>query len=651
VTDTTHHRLTSILVTPPLHRRRLTHAAAFFLLAATLHAQTAETVSPRQAREADNAYLDGARLLSHNDPVAAERSFARAVQLDPSKTEYALSLAVAKQHHVTALVQQGAKARLLGHDADAARLFAEAAALDPDNRLVTQHLDSPILFDQPADQSVARPVSDALARLGGPIQLTPTPGTHSFHTRGDSQQRLREVYTAYGIRPTLDPSVTSQTVRLDLDDADFATAARIAQMMTHTFAVPLLPASVLLAKDTQENRDRLVPQVEETFFLPALPPEQLTELSNIAKNIFDLKQVTVQATTNRIVMRGNEDAMKLVNITFSDILDGSSDVVLDIHLYEVDRSNTHGIGATLPSSAGVFGVAPLLQQLVNQNQTLINQGIAAGLIDTSKGYFQTLVNELLFLSAAGINIPQLSNLLGVFGNFGSYVNANGQTVGLPLGGVFLGSGATFNFALNSSEVRTLDAVQMRSGDRQLSVFRSGVRYPITTATYTSGVSSSLASALSGVKINGQDISALLKNTSSLTIPQIQFEDLGLTLKATPQVLKAGGIFIHLDMKIEALGSGTVDGIPILDSRQLTSDVTIPEGQTAMLVSLISNSEQNSISGLPGLSEIPGFQGTDHNVQKDTTELLITITPHLARRPSSITATRRLLANVSPKGDQ
>src|SRR4051812_41314235 len=59
-------------------------------------------ISARQRRAADDAYLAGARQLSHNDPTAAEQSFAHAVLLDPAKPEYALSLAVAKEHHVTA---------------------------------------------------------------------------------------------------------------------------------------------------------------------------------------------------------------------------------------------------------------------------------------------------------------------------------------------------------------------------------------------------------------------------------------------------------------------------------------------------------------------------------------------------------------------
>jgi general secretion pathway protein D len=593
-------------------------------------------VSGKQSRVADDAYLAGAKQLAHNDVVAAERNFARAAALDPGKPEYALSLTVAKEHHVTALVQQAAKARLLGHDEEANRLFEEAKALDPDNLIVTQHLHAAAL--PAADAPGLTTASDAIARLGGPIHLAPTAGTQTFHTRGDTQSVMREVYTAFGIKSAFDPSVASQTVRFDLDNVDFDTATKILQTMTHTFATPLTEKSVLLAKDTQENRDRLVPQVEETFFLPALPPEQLTELSNIAKNIFDLKQVTVEPGAGTIVMRGNEDAMKLINATFAEMIDGGAEVMLDVHLYEIDRTHMVNIGANIPPSAGVFSVAAEATSLIASNQAIITQAIAAGLLTLSGSPLNMLEQELGFLVASGVvNVSQVSNLLGTFGS------------GLTLAGLFLGSSSSFNLLLNSTDVHMLDEVQLRVSDNQIGTFRSGTRYPITTSTYSSGVSSSLASALSGVQINGASAASLLSQYlggSTATTPQIQYEDLGLTLKATPQVLKSGQVHVHFDLKIEALGGGTLNGIPVLNNRQLTSDVTVPEGQTALLASDLSGLEQHSIEGLPGLSEIPGFQGTDKTTEKDTGELLITITPRIVRKRSSIVASRRLVANVS-----
>jgi general secretion pathway protein D len=593
------------------------------------------TVSGKQSRAADDAYLAGARQLSHNDAAAAEHNFARAVTLDPNKPEYALSLAVAKEHHLTALVQQAAKARLLGHGEEANRLFDEAKALDPDNVIITQHLAA---IQPPADAPGLTTAKEEIAKLGGPIHLKPTAGTQSFHSKGDTQSMMRQVYNAFGIKSAFDSSVGSQTVRLDLDDVDFDTATRILQVMTHTFATPLDEKSVLLAKDSQENRDRLVPQVEETFFLPALLPEQLTELSNIAKNIFDLKQVTVEPGAGTIVMRGNEDAMKLINATFAEMIDGGAEVMLDVHLYEVDKTHMVNVGANIPSSVGAFSIAAEATSLIGANQSLITQAVAAGVLTLSGSPLNMLEQELGFLVAAGVvNVSQVSNLLGTFGS------------GLTLAGLFLGSNTSFNLMLNSTDVRMLDDVQMRVSDNRIGTVRSGTRFPIITSTYSSGVSSSLTSALSGVQINGTSAASLLSSALSgqtAITPQVQYEDLGLTLKATPQAMKSGQVHVHFDLKIEALGSGTLNGIPVLNNRQLTSDITIPEGQTAMLGSEISGDEQRSIEGLPGLSEIPGFQSTDKTTEKDTGELLITITPHIVRKRSSIIASRRLVANVS-----
>ena len=51
----------------------------------------------------------------------------------------------------------------------------------------------------------------------------------------------------------------------------------------------------------------------------------------------------------------------------------------------------------------------------------------------------------------------------------------------------------------------------------------------------------------------------------------------------------------------------------------------------MLVSQLSTSESRAVQGVPGLSDLPGFQGTtNHSTEKDSGELLITITPHIVR---------------------
>ena len=178
----------------------------------------------------------------------------------------------------------------------------------------------------------------------------------------------------------------------------------------------------------------------------------------------------------------------------------------------------------------------------------------------------------------------------------------------------------------------------------------GSRYPVITGTYSSGVSSSLASSLSGLNINGTSVSSLLSQysgTNSVSVPQFQFEDLGITLKLTPQILRSDAVSLALDMKVEALGGTSIDNIPILNNRAMTSTITVPAGHTAMLATLVSSNELKDLTGLPGLSELPGFQGTDQDRQKSSTELLITITPHIVRT-GRIQVTSRRLA-MSRKG--
>ncbi|HZQ42042.1 MAG TPA: hypothetical protein VFA99_02265 [Acidobacteriaceae bacterium] len=593
--------------------------------------------SAKQVREAEDAYLQGAKAVDHKDLEAAEKSFARAVQLNPKNRDYALALIVTREHRLSELVQLAAKDRQLGKHDEAEQLLEQARKIDPNNAIIAQHFESPALptaSELPAANSVAN-------SLGGPVELAPKPGKQDVHLRGGAAEVLRSLYAQFGITASFDPSVTSVfPVKLELEGVTFQEAARIASEMTHTFAVAVQPHSALIAQDTEENRKRLKPVVEETLYMPGLQETQMQEMARLAMAVFDFPVVTASPSTDTIVVHGDPDNLKVLNATYQGLLNGSSDVMLDVKLYEVDRTHTRNLGVILPSSIGAFSVAQEAQQLVSANQSAINTAIANGVIKLTGNSLTDLLTEAGFLIESGLaSSTQYSNLLGVVGK------------GLGLSGVYIGSGATLNLLLNSSDVRMLDAVQLRSGSNQDATFRAGSRYPVITSTYTSGVPSSIASSVSGLNINGTSVSSLLQQylgTSSVTLPQVQFEDLGLTLKATPVILGSGSIQLKLDMKIESLGAGSNDAIPVLNSRQLTSVATIPPGQTALLASEVSRSETRAVQGLPGLSELPGFQSTtNENKEIDTGELLITITPHIVRQGNLQIATRPLLMPYNP----
>jgi general secretion pathway protein D len=606
------------------------------------------TISPKQAREADDAYLDGAKHVEHKDLAAAERDFEKAAQLNPNNRDYELALIVTRENYVTELVQHAAQARARGETARADALLDQARAVDPDNRVVSQHFETaaapatghakgskgPGLFYSSIDP-LKFPMQDIASTLSGPVELTPLAGKHDVHLHGDPQSVIRNLYSLYGISVTFDASVKGgPPINLDMKDVAFAGATHVLDMAANIFAVPVQPKAVLIAKDTQENRDALMPQVEETLYLPGHTNDEMQELANVARNIFDVKEVTASATGGYMLLRGNEQVLREVNAVYDDMLDGNPEVLFDVSLYEIDMTVDNNVGAALPTSISGFDLLSSAQTLISSNQSLLNQAIAGGALTLTGSAGAQTLEEVFFLVAAGATgASQFTTLLGYIGTDG----------GLPLIGTAVG-GTTFNLGLNSTDVRMLDAVQIRSSNRQPGTFRVGSRYPVVTGTYSSGVSSSLASSLSGLNVNGTSVSSLLSQflgSSTASIPQFQYEDLGITLKLTPQVHHNDEVSLALDLKVEALGGTSINSIPILDNRALTSTITVPAGQTAMLATLVSTSETKALTGLPGLSELPGFQGTEQDRQKDSTELLITITPHIVRGGRVQIASKRL----------
>jgi general secretion pathway protein D len=390
---------------------------------------------------------------------------------------------------------------------------------------------------------------------------------------------------------------------------------------------------VLIAKDTPENRQRLDRQLQETIYIPGMTNEEMDELGNVVRNIFDVKQLTVDKSAGTLVLRAPQETLTYVNLTLADLIDGGGEVMIDLKLYAVDKTNQRNIGAQLPQQIGLYNVNAEAQNLVNANQSIVNQAIAQGLIPAGSS---NITIALALIASGLVQSTFLSSTVGFFGG------------GLTATGVTVNQNPTFNLALNASDTRALNDIQIRVGDRQQATFRIGERFPITTATYSTA-SPAQTSALAGVSINGVSAASLLNAAvgSPITIPQIQYEDLGLTLKATPIVQRSGAIKMHIDLKIEALAGGAVNNIPILNSQQFASDVTVDDGDTALMVSSLSKSESASISGYPGLADLPGFQQAtaDKTTMTDSSNLILLITPHVTRRRSNLTASPRIAINL------
>jgi type II secretory pathway component GspD/PulD (secretin) len=584
------------------------------------HKQTAKQ-REKDAAAADDAYLDGAKLLERKDLAGAQKAFERASALAPDNSDYRMAAAAMRESRVTQFVQQGGKDRLLGKDAEADQLLAQAKALDPDNLLVKEHAVPGSLKDV-MDAGMHSWITDG-PRLAGPIELKPLTGVKSFHLHADLRDTIRNVARAYGLQVSFDDSVKPLQVKFDLDNVTYEQAMHVLMEMGTLFAVPLSSSDVLFAKDNTEKRQEFEHLVQETIYLPGMGTAQLAEIGNMIRQVFEIKQMSVANAFNTIVVRAPAEPLRVLNMTLADMLDGGSQVVFDMKIYTIDKTFTRNIGVTPPNSAGAYSAASAATALVAANQTVVDQAIADGVIPATASTVEIALFLVEYGLASSSQIAGTVLFSGVNGIFATGIYAPSSTA----------LSAELNLALNASDSRALDDITLRVGDRESATFQVGEKYPITQSTYSTTTPTTSA-GLAGATIGGVSVSSLLNSATTATIPQIQYEDLGLTLKATPTVQKSGKITLHLDMKIESLEGTTIDNIPILDNTAFTSDVTVTDGATATIVSNLNRNESAAVTGIPGLSDLPGFQSTPELLKTtDESQLLILLTPHLVRRRS------------------
>ena len=603
-------------------RRTIVHLPLVALgLACVSYAQDATPVAKQQTTDArpaslasrhkaEQAYLAGAKAVDHNNLQQAYSDFSKAISLDPQNRDYAAAGQIAKANLTTQLLQEADQARLLGKDEEANAKLREATALDPNNPAVLQHEDS-LLSTAVADRD------ENGVQLAGMIALQPSTDKHSFHIHSSGQSILQQVLSAYGISATVDASVQVNRTSFDGDEIDFKQASHMLQLATNSFFVVLDPKRVLVAKDTKENRDRYQRQMLETVYLPGLTAAEMTDVGNMARTLFDAQQTNAQSN-GTLTVRAPESRLLALNHTLANLLDGKSQIDLEVRFIEIDTSRTTNIGVQFPQSFTAFNVDSEVQSIINSNQSLVQQIVANGLAPA--GDLEAIVAVLI--ASGEVSSPLLNQAFGVFGG------------GLTLTGVTIPS-VTANLALNSSETRMLEDIHLRLQDKDAGTVVVGEKYPIETSSY-SGLTGS-GTSIAGISTAGlsSELAALGLSGSSTTqqpIPQVQYQDIGLSLKVTPHILRAKDVTLELELKLQALAGASLNDIPELTNRSFNATLTARDGITTAFVSDLTKQESAAVSGIPGLSELPGFRSTtDSTRQLQKNTLLILMTPHLIRR--------------------
>ena len=604
--------------------------------------QPVKASSLRSQRKAAKLYLQGVKLLEKKQPEQAWATLNEAVELAPANTTYTRAAEVARQSLVTQLVQQASRQRELedsrraaglapgGITADpkegSAALMQRALSIDPTNPMVLEHLNqlagatsnaniggtasaAPVLVEA----AMPDRIQDQNTLADGPIVLQPKLDRHSFHTRGSARQIIQEVFRAYGLEASVSDSGSggqsnmNKQVRLDLDDATYPEAMRVITMLTQSFYEPIDPHRVVVAADTRENRAQFQRLQMETVYLGSMNEKELTEVNQIAKNVFDAPQATTEPTAGTLTLRAPAKTMTAFNQTLAILEQGKGEVDLEIKVIQLAHIANRETGVTAFQQTGVYNTLSEVQSIINNNQSAVQQIIAQGLVpnDTTLNNQITIIGILL---AAG----QLSG--GIFSNglisFGNGISASLLSV----------SPATLTMSLNSSDTRTLDDIHLQLADDEDGTFKIGERFPIETSQFSSA-------ALPNIP----GISSTATAAASQVIPQVQYEDIGLTLKATPKIMRSNDVALKIELKITALGGTSLNSIPILNSQEDSGVITLMAGETAMMAENISSTESRALNGLPGIGDIPGLEDfNDIQKNQNISRILILITPRILR---------------------
>jgi pilus assembly protein CpaC len=121
---------------------------------------------------------------------------------------------------------------------------------------------------------------------------------------------------------------------------------------------------------------------------------------------------------------------------------------------------------------------------------------------------------------------------------------------------------------------------------------------------------------------------------------IVFKEFGVRLRFTPTI--TGGGYVHLKVAPEVstldfANAVVMEGfrVPALQTRRTETEVELRDGQTFAISGLLDRNMNETLRRVPGIGDIPilGYLFRSQAYQKNNTELVVMITPHIVRRDS------------------
>ena len=561
--------------------RRLVRPALSLLLVAVF-------TLPAIADKAKDFYAKGQDAEARQQYEAAYNFFKQAYDLKPKDLRYRSAFERVRFEAAASIVHQGQKLREDGKLDEAVAEFQKALAIDPSLFIAKQELNRTVkmINDQrnPPPQAAGPPLGleRKVHEAAGPVELAPISSipitVKMLATK--SNVVYRTVGQLAGVNVLFDPDYTPRVINVDLNGVTLEEALQITALESKTFWRAVTSNTIFVAQDNPAKRKELEQSVLKTFYLSNLSaPTELQDVVNAIRSVLDVQRVQQLLSQNAVIVRGTPDQITLAEKLVEDLDKAHPEVIVDIAVMQISKDRSRTLGLSPPTSATVT-----LQSNLNTT-TPTTTGTTSTGVATTTG------------STTGLSLNTLGNL-----------NATDFQVTIP--------SANLSATMSDSDTKLIQNPQIRSLDGQKASLKIGERLPIATGSFQPGIG--------GVGINP------LVNT------QFQYIDVGVVIEITPHVHADREVSLKISMEISSqISQVNIGGItqPVIGQKKVNlGEIRLKDGESSLIGGIMDDSQTRSLSGIPGLAQIPilkylfGQTATDHS----SDETIFAITPHVVR---------------------
>jgi general secretion pathway protein D len=270
----------------------------------------------------------------------------------------------------------------------------------------------------------------------------------------------------------------------------------------------------------------------------------------------------------------------------------------------IDRLDIRRAQVKLEAFIGELSLEKSIQLGVTFAVDGTDNAASAGLTNFSADGLGIL--DLAAIASGGTVTPEMANIIpdGITAAVGKI--RDDSTSFAVLVQALRGDGST-----NILSIPTV--VTMDNEEAQLTV---GQQVPFLTGSFTNtGTSSSTATG----QVN--------------PFQTIERQDVGLTLKVTPQINEGSAVVLEINLEISSLAQGSAGAVDLITNRRTISQkVVVEDGGVVVLGGLLDDTLQESEQRVPGLGNIPivGNLFKARNTQKTKRNLMVFIQPRILR---------------------